>query len=359
MRVLVVNAGSSSLKLAVVGPGDEAVAEPGAEEDAVAFASRAGPVDAVGHRVVHGGPRYRSAVVVDAAVRRDLGELADLAPLHQPAALRGIDALAEALPGVPAVACFDTAFHATLPPAAATYALPETWRERYGVRRYGFHGLAHAWAARRGPQLVGRQPAEVRSVVCHLGSGASCCAVRGGASVDTTMGFTPLEGLVMATRSGSIDPGLLLWLLRRTAIDAAALQEGLEQRGGLAGLSGVPDGDARAVLAAARAGDAAARLALDVWAHRLAQGVAAMATSCGGLDLLVFSGGLGEHQPSLRAMAAERLAWLGVALDEGANAAASGDAVISPAGAAVAVAVVTAREDLQIAGEVRALLGGG
>jgi acetate kinase len=358
MRVLVVNAGSSSLKVSLVGPGDEVLAEPAEGEDAAAFAARAGPVDAVGHRVVHGGPRHRSAVVVDEAVRHDLEALVALAPLHQPAALRGIDALAEALPGVPAVACFDTAFHATLPPAAATYALPAPWAARWGLRRYGFHGLAHAWAARRGPELVGRAPEAVRAVLCHLGSGASCCAVRDGVSVDTTMGFTPLEGLVMATRSGDVDPGLVLWLLRHTPLDAAAVQEGLEEHAGLAGLAG-GDGDARAVVAAAAAGDEAARLALDVWAHRLAAAVAAMATSCGGLDLLVFSGGVGEHQPSLRARAAERLAWLGVALDPAANEAASGDAVVSAAGSAVPVAVVTARGDLQIAAEVRALLDGG
>lgn len=202
--------------------------------------------------MVHGGPRYRAAIVVDAAVRRALAELTSLAPLHQPAALDAIDAVAAALPGLPAVACFDTAFHTTLPAAARTYALPASWSERYGLRRYGFHGLAHAWAARRGPELVDRPVEGLRVVTCHLGSGASCCAVMGGRSVDTTMGLTPLEGLVMATRSGSVDPGLLLWLLRHTPLGVEEVQDGLESHAGLAGLAG-GDGDAREVVAAAGA----------------------------------------------------------------------------------------------------------
>jgi acetate kinase len=294
---------------------------------------------------------------VDAAVRRQLDELTSLAPLHQPAALHGIDTVSAALPDVPAVACFDTAFHTTMPAEASTYALPAAWRERYGLRRYGFHGLAHAWAARRAPELLGAAPDALRTVICHLGSGASCCAVLEGRSVDSTMGFTPLEGLVMATRSGTVDPGLVLWLLQQTTLGVAEVEDGLESRSGLAGLTG-GDGDARGVVAAAAGGDAVAAAALDVWTHRLVQSIAAMATSAGGLDLLVFSGGVGEHQPPLRAAACQRLAWLGVELDAAANAAAGGDAVISPAGAGVAVAVVTAREDRQIAGEVRALLGG-
>jgi acetate kinase len=291
---------------------------------------------------VHGGARFRDAVLVDDAVVTALGELTDLAPLHQPAALAGIAAVGRALPDVPAVACFDTAFHATLPAAAATYALPRAWRERFGLRRFGFHGLSHAYASRRA--------AAARVVSCHLGAGASLAAVREGACVDTTMGFTPMEGLVMATRSGSVDPGLVLWLLRH-GVDADAVEEGLDREGGLRGLAG--EGDMRAILARV---DADARLALDVYVHRLRAGIAAMVAALGGLDALVFTGGVGEHAPEVRAAAADGLGFLGVALDADANARATADAEIGVAGAAARTLVVTAREDLEVARQVRALL---
>ena len=204
---------------------------------------------------MHGGARFRDAVLVDDGVVVALGELTDLAPLHQPAALAGMAAVGRALPDVPAVACFDTAFHATLPAAAATYALPREWRERFGLRRFGFHGLSHAYASRRA--------AAARVVSCHLGAGASLAAVRDGVCVDTTMGFTPMEGLVMATRAGSVDPGLVLWLLRH-GLDVDALEQGLDREGGVRGLAG--DADMRAVLAR---DDDDARLAIDVYVHRL------------------------------------------------------------------------------------------
>ena len=224
VRVLVVNAGSSWLKLALL-DGDDTTLE-ARELDAprtrvdpdalsAALSSGLGDADAVGHRIVHGGERFREAVRIDAGVEAQLRALVDLAPLHQPKSLSALDAVGAALPELPAVACFDTAFHANLPAAAATYALPAAWRERWDLRRYGFHGLSHAWVARRAPQLLERDAEGLRIVSCHLGAGASLCAIAGGASVDTTMGFTPLEGLVMATRSGSVDPGLLLWLMER------------------------------------------------------------------------------------------------------------------------------------------------
>jgi acetate kinase len=346
VRVLVVNAGSSSLKLRLLGPGDELEAEHDlapADRDALdaALAELPAP-DAVGHRVVHGGARFRDAVLVDQAVVSALGELTDLAPLHQPAALAGIAAVGRALPDVPAVACFDTAFHATLPAAAATYALPRAWRERFGLRRFGFHGLSHAYASRRA--------AAARVVSCHLGAGASLAAVRDGACVDTTMGFTPMEGLVMATRSGSVDPGLVLWLLRH-GIEADAVEEGLDREGGMRGLAG--DADMRAILAR---DDIDAGLALDVYVHRLRAGIAAMVAALGGLDALVFTGGVGEHAPEVRAAAADGLGFLGVALDADANARATADAEIGVAGAAARTLVVTAREDLEVARQVRALL---
>jgi acetate kinase len=346
VRVLVVNAGSSSLKLRLLGPCDELEAEhdlPPDDSGALdgALAGLPAP-DAVGHRVVHGGARFRDAVLVDDGVVAALDELVDLAPLHQPAALAGIAAVGRALPEVPAVACFDTAFHATLPAAAATYALPREWRERFGLRRFGFHGLSHAYASRRA--------GAPRVVSCHLGAGASLAAVRDGACVDTTMGFTPMEGLVMATRAGSVDPGLMLWLLRH-GVEADALEQGLDREGGLKGLAG--NGDMRALLAR---DDADARLALDVYVHRLRAAIAAMAAALGGVDALVFTGGVGEHAPEIRARTAAGLGFLGVELDAQANAHATADEEIGATGAPVRALVVTAREDLEVARQVRVLL---
>ena len=364
MRVLVVNAGSSSLKAAVLA-GDEqlgAIAlerwDGGAEVDELAeLVRRHGPVDAVGHRVVHGGPDHTGPAVLDEELLAELTALTDLAPLHQPRALSGIAAAAELVTDVPAVACFDTAFHRTLPAAASTYALPAGWNERWGLRRYGFHGLSHAYAVTRAAELVDEPLADLRVVSCHLGAGASLCAVRGGVSVDTTMGFTPLAGLVMATRSGSVDPGLLLWLLDH-GVSTEELSDGLERRAGMAGLSGT-SGDLRDVRAAAAGGSANAALAYDVFVHRLCREAAAMAVAAGGLDLLVLTGGIGENDAALRQDVADRLAFLGVALSTAANAVASGDADIGSPAAAVRTVVVTAREDLQIAREVAALLASG
>jgi acetate kinase len=355
VRVLVVNAGSSSLKLRLLGPDDALLAEadidaPRAEVDEDALASwvaGAGAIDAVGHRIVHGGERFRSATRIDADVVAALRELTDLAPLHQPKSLAALDAVTRALPDTPAVACFDTAFHATLPAAAATYAVPAAWRERWGVRRYGFHGLSHAYAARRA--------GAARVVTCHLGAGASLCAVRDGRSVDTTMGFTPLEGLVMATRSGSVDPGLLLWLLERESVSVREMAEALEHEAGLLALAGTAD--MREVVERAADGDDRARLALDVYVHRLRAGIAAMAAALGGLDALVFTGGVGERAAAVRAGAADGLAFLGVAIDPNANAAVGdADADVSAPGAAARTLVVHAREDLEIAGQVREVL---
>ncbi|MDP1846543.1 MAG: acetate/propionate family kinase [Solirubrobacteraceae bacterium] len=364
MEVLVVNAGSSSLKLrlldrhdSVIGQHD-LVAERGeVDERALATALAGLPQpDAVGHRIVHGGARYRDAVRLDDAVVEDLKSLSDLAPLHQLAGLAAHAVVERVLPGTPAVACFDTAFHATLPEAAATYALPREWRQRWPLRRYGFHGLSHAYAARRAAALVNRSQHELRVVSCHLGAGASLCAIGGGRSVDTTMGFTPLEGLVMATRSGNVDPGLLLWLLEQNRFTPAAVADALEHESGLCGLAGTAD--RREVLARVEAGDRDATLALDVYVHRLRAGIAAMAVALDGVDALVFTGGAGEHAPALRARTAAGLASLGIVLDAPRNAAATADADIGAAGAAVRTLVVTAREDLEIAGQVRAALHG-
>jgi acetate kinase len=360
MNVLVVNAGSSSLKLSLLGPADEILAATevqhwGTEDPPPAlhtFLNALPRVDAVGHRIVHGGPKLTAAAVLDPAVRREIEAVTDLAPLHQPRALAGIDAVSALLPGVPEVACFDTAFHAGMPAAAATYALPAAWRETYGLRRYGFHGLSHAYASRRAGELLGRPADRLRIVSCHLGAGASLAAVQHGQSVDTTMGFTPLEGLVMATRAGNTDPGLLVWLLQDGRVSLDELSTGLEQRSGLAGLAGQPD--IREVLPRADRGDAVAVLAVDVYLHRLRQLIAGMAAAMDGLDVLLFTGGVGEHQPPVRARAAP--SFLGAAIDKQRNQAASSDADITAPGAAVRTLVITAREDIEIARQVRAVL---
>ena len=361
MRVLVVNAGSSSLKLSVLDDDAAVLSESlptprgRAEEDAVRAAiERCGAVDAVGHRVVHGGDVFVEPVRVDDGVLRRIDALSDLAPLHQPKSLRALELVGRMLPSVPAVACFDTAFHATIPAAAATYALPAEWRKRWNLRRYGFHGLSHAYVARRVAELAGRPVDELRTISCHLGAGASLAAIDRGVSVDTTMGFTPLEGLVMATRSGSVDPGLVLWLEEHVGMPPSELASTLEHRSGLLGLTG--SADMRAVLDAEAAGDADAHLAVEVYVHRLRREIAGMAAALDGLDAIAFTGGVGERSPEIRARAAAGLSFLGVALDERANAEATPDAEIGSAGAPVRAFAIEAREDLQIAREVRRVL---
>ncbi len=363
--VLIVNAGSSSLKARVLGSGNAVTSEleldrwDGSPDhgELSAFLTSAGrQAAAVAHRVVHGGSTFREAVRIDDSVVEAIARLTDLAPLHQPRALAGIEAARRMLPDVPGVACFDTAFHAGLPHAAARYALPGQWTANFGLRRYGFHGLSHAYAAGRAAELLGRETAALRIVTCHLGAGASLAAVRKGRSVDTTMGFTPLEGLVMATRSGSVDPGLIIWLLQHGNLSVDEVSAGLEQESGLAGLSGQPSGDMRDVLAAAAAGDQPAQLAVEVYLHRLRREIAAMAAAMNGLDVLVFTGGIGEHSAPIRAGAAAGLEFLGVTVDAGRNQAA-GDADITGAGTA-RVLTVTAREDIEMARQARGLLTG-
>jgi len=336
--VLVVNAGSSSLKLSLLDAEDSELwsselAAPRALVDPEAVGATLRELPDVpyvaGHRIVHGGGRFREAVVIDEQVEAALRDLVALAPLHQAKSLAALDAVARALPNVPAVACFDTAFHATLPPEAATYALPRAWRERYGVHRYGFHGLSHAYAARAAGKAR-------RVVTCHLGAGASLCAVLEGRSVDTTMGFTPLEGLVMATRCGSVDPGLLLWLLQHEDLGVDEMADALEHESGLLGLAGTAD-----MRELAARDDPDSDLAIGVYVHRLRAGIGAMAAALGGLDALVFTGGVGENAVRIRELACEGLSHLGVGAPE----------------SRVRVLVVHAREDLEIARQARALLG--
>jgi acetate kinase len=362
VRVLVVNAGSSSLKVSLVGEDDQVGAEQefevagGQLDDAKLDAAvrRMGEVDAVGHRVVHSGPRYPSSVRIDPEVIHYLIAISDLAPLHIPASLSGMAAMRELMPRVPAVACFDTAFHARMPAAASTYAIPLEWRQRFGVRRYGFHGFSHAYAARRAAQMLNSPGTGLKVVTCHLGSGASVAAVWGGRSMDTTMGFTPLEGLVMATRSGSIDPGLVLWLQKHTGMGAAEMMDTLDRHSGLEALAGT--GDMRDLLEKLSTGDEDARLAFDVYIHRLRACIASMAAAMAGIDVLVFTGGVGEHAAAVRAAAVSGLRFLGVEIDPALNANAEGDADVSAVSAAVPTLVVKAHEDIEVAREVRRVL---
>jgi acetate kinase len=331
--VLVVNAGSTSVKLNVVD-------EHGGSTPVSSLESPP-PVAAVGHRIVHGGERFASPTRIDDDVVAELERLVELAPLHNAPAVDAIRAARSVLPDVPHLGVFDTAFHATLPEVARTYLLPARFRKR-GIRRFGFHGLSVQWASERVPAA--------RLVVCHLGGGSSVTAVREGRSIDTTMGFTPLEGVPMATRAGSVDPGALLYLLRE-AVTLDELESALERESGLTALAGTGD-----VSRLERDGSSDARLALEIYCYRVAQAVATMAVALGGLDALAFTGGVGEHSARVRASVCAQLGFLGIAVDGDVNQTAAGETVVSPAGSDVRVVVVPSREDLVIARAVRIVL---
>jgi acetate kinase len=387
MRVVLINAGSSSLKCSLIeSAGREVVARAAADwagpitryervdargartVETVAFRGHGDAVRraiadlealderpaAVGHRIVHGGD-YTAPVRITPAIRARIAALAELAPLHNPPGLDALAAAEDALPSVPHVATFDTAFHATLPAAAYTYPLPHDWAERWRIRRYGFHGLSHAYATARAAELLARRADELRLVTCHLGHGCSAAAVLRGRSIDTTMGFTPLDGLMMATRSGSIDPGILLHVQQHHGMSAAELDEVLNRRSGLLGVSRV-SADMREVIAASRDGDARARLAIDIYVHRVRQAIGALAVTLGGVDALVFTGGVGENSAEIRAAACRGLDCLGLELDMDANARARPDADVARRGARSRILVIAAREDLaMLAGVVGAL----
>jgi acetate kinase len=366
VRVLVLNPGSSTLKAAVLEPPDRtpiASVEVERGDDASRIGDASGAVAralgalaregasvdrirAVGYRVVHGGSRFREPAVIDDAVVAAIDELAPLAPLHNPVAAATIRAGRSAVPAAAHVAAFDTAFHSTLPEEAIRYAVPARWAEAWGVRRYGFHGLSVEWATRRTGELLERPPSELGLVVAHLGSGCSVTAVERGRSVDTSMGMTPLEGLVMGTRAGSIDPGILLMLLREGRLGVADLAEDLDHRAGLLGLSG-RSADVRELLASEADGDEAARLALAVFVRRAAAGIAAAATALERLDAVVFTGGIGEHSAPIRGRILGRLAMLGVDGARDADSTAAEWVLESRTGPAVVV--VRAREDVVIA----------
>ncbi|HEX2503205.1 MAG TPA: acetate/propionate family kinase [Miltoncostaeaceae bacterium] len=342
--VLVMNAGSTNVKLSMVDDNGGVAALDSAEE-----APRG--LEAVGHRIVHGGERFREPVLLDDDAMEALGGLSALAPLHNGPALRIAREARERFPGVPHVAVFDTAFHATIPEEASAYAIPRAWR-RMGIRRYGFHGLSVEWATERAAAMLGAPPA--RLVVCHIGGGASATAVLDGRSADTTMGFSPLEGLVMATRAGSLDPDIPLHLILRRGLAAEVVERACNEESGLLALAGTAD--MREVEGAASTGDGDAARALAVHDHRLAGAVAAMAAALGGLDALVFTGGAGEASARLRAEAGRRLAFLGVRIDGRLNASAEPDADVSAPGAPARTLVVRAREEVVIARAVRRAL---
>jgi acetate kinase len=356
-----VNAGSTSLKLRIV-ERDNRVTEsvdlkpPGdsLEDDLRHFLVSAGSFDVIGHRVVHGGERFTGPMLIDASNRAELDEMNDLAPLHNPPALAAIDALVHLSPHAPQVACFDTAFHSSLKPAAWSYALPATWVERWRIRRYGFHGLSCTWSADRAVALMGRPEGSLRLVICHLGGGASVTATEGGRSVDTTMGFTPTEGLVMATRPGDVDPGVIAWLATR-GVTPRELADGLERHSGLLALSGDVTGDMQKLLQYREQGDPAAILAIDIYVHRLRAKIAAMAAATSGTDAVVFTAGVGENASQIRAEACDQLEWIGISVDADANRSVSSEDVdISRDGATVKTLVIHAREELVVAAACRA-----
>src|SRR5262245_27332848 len=317
---------------------------------------------AVGHRVVHGGP-FASSVRITPQIRSRITALADLAPLHNPPSLETLAAAEGELPGVPQVAVFDTAFHATLPPEARTYPVPDRWTRDWGIRRFGFHGLSHAYCARRAAEmLVGpiSNPShehEPRLVICHLGHGCSASAVRGGCCVDTTMGFTPLEGLMMATRSGSIDPSIVLHVQQHHGLTAGQVESALNRESGLLGVSGI-SGDMRQVLAAARGGHDQARLALGIYTHRVRQAIGALAVTMGGIDALVFTAGVGEHASEVRQFICAGLEYLGLELDAQANAGCRPDADVASPSSRGRILVIATREDVTMLREITQVLSG-
>jgi len=312
-----------------------------------------GELQAVGHRVVHGGKRYTAAVRITPEVKRTIGELAELAPLHNPASLDGITAVEQVLPKVPQVAAFDTAFHATLSEAARTYPVPQKWTREWGMRRYGFHGLSHSYCAGRAAEMIGWR--DLRLIIAHLGNDTSVSTVCNGICVDTSMGFTPLEGLVMGTRSGTVDPGMLVYLLRHKGLDVNELDQALNYQSGLLGLSGVSS-DMRQVLSELPHNPDAG-LAVEVYVHRIRQTVGAMAATLGGIDALIFTAGVGEHAPKIRERVCENLNYLGLELDRTANQTCKPDADIVMPAAAACILVIATREDLIIMRETRQLVG--
>ena len=348
MSILVLNAGSSSLKWALIDPHGirprqcglaerlgtpeatirfehhQAQRVPGGSITAalgslLTILGADAQLTAIGHRVVHGGEHFITAALIDDAVVAAITDCGRLAPLHNPANLAGIAATRNLFPQLPQVAVFDTAFHQTLPETAWRYAVPDAWYREHGVRRYGFHGTSHQFVAERAALLLGKSLSSLRLVTAHLGNGCSACAIRNGISVDTTMGLTPLEGLVMGTRSGDLDPGVVAHLVQSAGMNLATVMTALNRESGLLGLSGLSN-DLRTLTQARATGHDGARLAIDVFCYRLAKALAALVVPLGGLDALVFTGGIGEHSVLVRQLTLAHLSWLGIACDDDLNA---------------------------------------
>jgi len=313
-------------------------------------------INLAGHRVVHGGQRFKEPTPITAEVRSAIASMSAFAPLHNRAELEGIDIVERKLGSISQIAVFDTSFHSQLPDAAAVYPGPYEWISR-GIRRYGFHGINHQYCSERAAQLLGRDLKSLKLITCHLGNGCSLAAIRDGRSVDTTMGFTPLDGLMMGTRSGAVDPGILTYLMRQDGLGGQQLDELLNTRSGLLGISGTSS-DMREIVANMKAGDARARLAFDVFIHRLQSGIGAMIGVLGGLDALVFTAGIGENSAEVRATACANFGFVGLKLDSFKNAQASRDQDISAPGSPVRVLVIRAQEDWAIAKECWRIVSG-
>lgn len=313
-------------------------------------------IDAVGHRVVHGGEKFATSTVLTEEVISVIEECNDLAPLHNPANLIGIRACEELMPNVPMVAVFDTAFHQTMPDVAYTYGIPYEYYEKYAVRRYGFHGTSHSYVSKRAADILGKDVKDLKTIVCHLGNGASICAVDGGKSVDTSMGLTPLEGLIMGTRSGDLDPSILDFIAQKENLTLSEVMNVLNKKSGVEGVSGVSS-DFRDLAAAANEGNDRARLAIDAFAYRVVKYIGAYAAAMNGVDVICFTAGLGENDPVTRAKIMSNLEYLGIKVDEEANKAARGEeGVISTADSKVTVLAVPTNEELAICRETVALV---
>ena len=306
-------------------------------------------IQVVGHRVVHGGPELWQPTIITDSVKQAIRKVEPFAPLHNRAELEGVEIIEQLLGSVPQVAVFDTGFHRTIPLPAAVYPGPYSWYEK-SIRKYGFHGINHQYCAGRAAQLLQRDLRSLKLITCHLGNGCSLAAIDGGRSVETTMGFTPLDGLMMGTRSGSVDPGILTYLLREKHATGERLDKTLNEESGLLGISGI-SGDMREVLAAMRDGNSRAKLAFDMYVHRLQLGIGAMAAALNGIDTLVFTAGVGENSPEVRAGACTKLSFLGVELDEARNRQSPADQEISLSSSRVRVLIIRAQEDWAIAQE--------
>ena len=396
MNVLVINCGSSSLKFQLINSDSEQVLakglcerigidgsltyQPAGEEkvktdkempthtEAIQFVIDAltdaqtgvvkslEEIGAVGHRVVHGGEKFASSVVITDEVYQAIEECNDLAPLHNPANLIGIAACQKLMPGTPMVAVFDTAFHQTMPQKAYMYGLPYEYYEKYKVRRYGFHGTSHSFVSKRAAELVGKPYDQVKTIVCHLGNGASVCAVENGKSVDTSMGLTPLEGLVMGTRSGDIDPAILEFIAKKENLDIAGLMNMLNKKSGVFGLSNNLSSDFRDLAAGAAEGNVPAKIALEVFSYRVAKYIGSYAAAMNGVDVIAFTAGIGENDGGVREMVMQYLGYLGVEMDEKANATRGEEITISTPDSKVTVMVIPTNEELAIARETVALI---